>query len=301
MRGPRRTVCLNPPLSPETSGSTWSNLYRRGQRARRLHSSAAYCGNVQKQKWTLAKANLSLEAIPMARTPHILIVEDDREIRTMVSRFLQKNAFRVSIAESSRSMERTLASARIDLIVLDLMLPDENGLDICRRLRATSSIPVIILTANGDPVSRVVGLEMGADDYVPKPFDPHELLARIKAVLRRTATLAEPDENAQKPLRFSGWCLDPVGRELRNAENVRITLTSAELDLLIVFCQHARKTLSRDQLLDLSQGRGAGALNRSIDILVSRIRRKIEDNPREPAIIKTVRIGGYIFTSEVTS
>lgn len=236
----------------------------------------------------------------MNRSPHILVVEDDREIRTMVSRFLQKNGLRVSVAEDARAMDRILEAAHIDLLVLDLMLPGEDGLSICRRLRAGSSLPVIMLTASGDPVARVVGLEMGADDYVPKPFDPHELLARIKAVLRRTASIPEAREQAQGSLLFAGWRLDPAARELRNPEGVRVTLTSAEFDLLAAFCRHPRRTLTRDQLLDLSQGRSAAALDRSIDILVSRIRRKIESNPRDPALIKTVRSGGYIFTPEVT-
>jgi two-component system OmpR family response regulator len=158
-----------------------------------------------------------------------------------------------------------------------------------------------MLTANGDPVSRVVGLELGADDYVAKPFDPHELLARIKAVLRRSKAVPDANGPTQNTFRFAGWHLDAITRELRNPDNVRVTLTSAELDLLIVFCLHPRRTLSRDQLLDLSQGRGAGPLNRSIDILISRVRRKIEIAPREPALIKTVRIGGYVFTPDVTA
>nr|WP_218191288.1 response regulator [Enhydrobacter aerosaccus] len=237
----------------------------------------------------------------MSRSPHILIVEDDREIRTMVSRFLQKNGFRVSVAEDARAMDRVLEAAAIDLLVLDLMLPGEDGLSICRRLRASSSIPVIMLTASGDPVARVVGLEMGADDYVPKPFDPHELLARVKAVLRRVSAFPAAKEEVRDRLQFAGWRLDPVARELKNPEDVRVTLTSAEFDLLLAFCRHPRRTLTRDQLLDLSQGRAGAPLDRSIDILVSRIRRKIESNPRDPAFIKTVRSGGYIFTPEVTT
>lgn len=237
----------------------------------------------------------------MSRSPHILIVEDDREIRSMVSRFLQKHGLRVSAADGARAMDRILETARIDLVVLDLMLPGEDGLSICRRLRATSKMPVIMLTASGEPVARVVGLEMGADDYVPKPFDPHELLARIKAVLRRTSALPAAAEAAPAVLSFAGWCLDAVARELRNPEGSRVTLTSAEFDLLVAFCRHARRTLTRDQLLDLSQGRAGAPLDRSIDILVSRIRRKIERDPRDPQLIKTVRSGGYIFTPDVTT
>ncbi|MEI6506755.1 MAG: response regulator, partial [Planctomycetota bacterium] len=224
---------------------------------------------------------------------------DDREIRTMVSRFLSKNGCRVTVAEDARSMNRALGTARIDLVVLDLMLPGEDGHSILRRLRTTSTLPVIMLTAAGDPVARVVGLEMGADDYVAKPFNPHELLARIKAVLRRATALPDTEDGANDVVQFAGWQINPVSREVRNPEGTRVILTSAEFDLLFTFCRHARRTLTRDQLLDLSQRRAAGALDRSIDILVSRIRRKIEADPRDPQFIKTVRSGGYIFTSEV--
>ena len=233
------------------------------------------------------------------RTPHILVVEDDREIRTMVSRFLIKNGCRATAAGDSSSMSRALETARIDLIVLDIMLPGEDGLSICRRLRTTSSTPIIMLTAAADPVARVVGLEMGADDYIAKPFDPHELLARIRAVLRRATALPEGPEAQTDAMRFANWRIDPLARDLRNPEGARVILTSAEFDLLLAFCRHAKRTLTRDQLLDLSQGRGTVTVNRSVDILVSRIRRKIERDPRDPAFIKTVRSGGYIFTPQV--
>jgi len=233
------------------------------------------------------------------RNPHILVVEDDREIRTMVSRFLTKNGCRVTATEDAQSMGRALGMSRIDLIVLDIMLPGEDGLSICRRLRATSSTPIIMLTAAGEPVARVVGLEMGADDYVAKPFDPHELLARIRAVLRRAMTLPRDQGALAQAMRFAGWRIDPMARELRNPEGVRVILTGAEFDLLLAFCRHARRTLTRDQLLDLSQGRGTEVMNRSVDILVSRIRRKMERDPRDPSFIKTVRSGGYVFTPQV--
>ncbi len=231
--------------------------------------------------------------------PHILIVEDDHEIRTMVSRFLLKSGCRVTAASEGQSMRRALETAKIDLIVLDIMLPGEDGLSICRRLRTTSSMPIIMLTAAGDPVSRVVGLEMGADDYVAKPFDPHELLARIRAVLRRATALPDRSGALTHTMRFADWRIDPVARDLRNPEGARVILTSAEFDLLLAFCWHAQRTLTRDQLLDLSQGRGTEVMNRSVDILVSRIRRKIERDPRDPAFIKTVRSGGYVFTPQV--
>lgn len=233
----------------------------------------------------------------MDRSPHILVVEDDREIRTMVSRFLQKQGYRVTLSEGARSMDKALSAANIDLILLDIMLPGgEDGLSICRRVRANSSVPIIMLTAAGDTTARVVGLEMGADDYIAKPFDPQELAARTKAVLRRTAAMPPQAEASTAPMRFDGWRIDPRRRELYDPGGARVTLTGAEFDLLLAFCRHPRRTLSRDQLLDLSQGRGGGPLDRGIDILVSRIRRKIESNPRDPCLIKTMRSGGYVFT-----
>jgi two-component system OmpR family response regulator len=236
----------------------------------------------------------------MSRSHHILVVEDDREIRTMVMRFLQKRGYRVTVAEDGRAMDRAREAARIDLVVLDIMLPGEDGLSICRRLRATSAVPVIMLTAAGEPTARVVGLEMGADDYVAKPFDPQELLARIRAVLRRTHAFPESATPAGGALSFEGWRIDPLNRLLLDPSGTRVTLTSAEFDLLLAFCQFAQRALTRDQLLDLTQGRSATPFDRSVDILVSRIRRKIERNPRDPEFIKTVRAGGYIFTPTVT-
>jgi len=237
----------------------------------------------------------------MNRSPHILVVEDDREIRTMVTRLLQRHGYRVTVSEDARAMDRALASSRIDLMLLDVMLPGEDGLSICRRVRARSPIPIIMLTAAGDTPARVVGLEMGADDYIAKPFDPNELIARTKAVLRRATALPSRWEQAKAPMRFLGWRVDPVARELHDPSGARVRLTSAEFDLLLAFCRHPQVVLNRDELLDLSQGRGGGPLDRGIDILVSRIRRKIEENHRTPEIIKTVRTGGYIFTPSVVS
>jgi two-component system, OmpR family, response regulator len=237
----------------------------------------------------------------MSRSQHVLVVEDDREIRTMVMKFLQKRGYRVTVAEDGRAMDRARETARIDLIVLDIMLPGEDGLSICRRLRAQSSVPVIMLTAAGEPTARVVGLEMGADDYIAKPFDPQELLARIRAVLRRTNALPESGAPPAGVLSFEGWRIDPLHRELLDPSGTQVTLTSAEFDLLLAFCQHHRRTLSREQLLDLTRGRSALPFDRSVDILVSRIRRKIERSPRDPEFIKTVRSGGYLFTPEVAA
>jgi two-component system OmpR family response regulator len=235
----------------------------------------------------------------MNRTPHILIVEDDREIATLVSRLLRNNEFRVKAVASGREMDVALRDGRFDLIVLDLMLPGEDGLSLCRRIRAESAMPIIMLTARAEEIDRILGLEMGADDYLVKPFNPRELLARIRAVLRRASApmLAEVGDSAL--LRFAGWSLDKAVRRLVNPAGERVALTGAELDLLLAFCERPRRVLSRDQLLDLTQGRMAGPFERSVDVLVSRLRQKMERNPREPELIQTIRSGGYMFSPEI--
>ncbi len=233
--------------------------------------------------------------------PHILIVDDNVEILDLVSRFLIKGGFRASTALDGKFMHTILSESRIDLIVLDVMLPGEDGLTLCRELRTTSNIPVIMLTAKGDEIDRVLGLEMGADDYLAKPFSSRELLARIKAVLRRTQQLpTEPDELDTKNYFFSGWELDLAKRELISSENIVIPLSTGEYDLLFALVQHPMRVLSRDQLLDLARGRQAIGFDRSIDTQISRLRRKIEEDPKQPVIIKTVWGGGYIFTPPVT-
>ncbi len=236
----------------------------------------------------------------MDATPHILIVDDDREIRDLLARFLDKHGLRVSAAADGREMHRVLDGSRIDLIVLDLMLPGEDGLTLCRNLRAKSRIPIIMLTAMGEETDRIVGLEMGADDYLAKPFNPRELLARIKAVLRR-AEQAPPTAEADggAVLEFAGWTLDLERRELQRADGVMVPLSGGEFELLAAFATHPGRVLSRDQLLDLARGREAQPFDRSIDVQVSRLRRKIEALPQEPALIKTVRNGGYSFTPGV--
>lgn len=241
----------------------------------------------------------------MQAEPHILVVDDDREIRTLLSRFLAKEGFRVSAAADGREMRKMLAEWGIDLVVLDLMLPGEDGLALCRSLRAGSDIPVIMLTAKGDDVDRIVGLEMGADDYVPKPFHPRELVARIKAVLRRSRAPhggfsggRVPDSDAQRFL-FEGWQLDTARRELIAPGGVLVPLSSGEYGLLLAFVSQPQRVLSRDQLLDLARGRDAQAFDRAIDVQVSRLRRKIEADPRNPQLIKTVRGGGYLLAATV--
>ncbi|CAO3405519.1 response regulator [Azospirillum largimobile] len=242
----------------------------------------------------------------MDRTPHLLVVDDDREIRSLVAQFLTKHGFRVTGVRDGAEMMRTLDGARVDLIVLDLMLPGEDGLSLCRRLRAapqTAQTPVIMLTAMGEETDRIVGLEMGADDYLAKPFSPRELLARIKAVLRRVSAppVAGAPAAAGTVLRFEGWSLDLTKRELRSPDGVLVQLSAGEYDLLVAFAEHPQRVLTRDQLLDLARGRSAVPFDRSIDVQVSRLRRKIEPDPAEPALIKTVRGGGYLFTPSVTS
>lgn len=236
----------------------------------------------------------------MSSAPHILFVEDDEEIRTMVADFLGNNGFRVSVARDGREMDRVLAVSRIDLLILDIMLPGEDGLSLCRRVRAGGNLPVIMLTARGSEIERVVGLEIGADDYLAKPFSTHELLARIRAVLRRTHALgATPSSSRPSVLTFAGWVLNLGSRRLQSADGIRVPLTGAEFDLLVAFCEHPNRVLTRDQLLDLTRGKSAVPFDRSIDIQVSRLRRKIESDPRDPALIQTVRAGGYVFTAEV--
>jgi two-component system, OmpR family, response regulator len=233
--------------------------------------------------------------------PHILIVDDHREIRDLVSRALSREGFRISTAADGKAMRKVLADARIDLILLDLMLPDEDGLSICRSLRADSDVPIIMLTAKGDEVDRVIGLEMGADDYLPKPFGSRELIARIRAVLRRNRS-PEPAANQDKPkrYRFERWRLDVDRRELVSEDGVAVPLSTGEFDLLLALVEHPQRTLSRDQLLDLARHRAANTFDRSMDTQVSRLRKKIERDPGEPKLIKTVWGGGYIFTPDVS-
>jgi two-component system OmpR family response regulator len=234
-------------------------------------------------------------------SPHILVVEDDRETRNLIAKYLRTNSCNVTTANDGREMVRAMTDRRVDLLILDVMLPGEDGLSLCRKVRAEGGTPIIMLTARGEDVDRIMGLEMGADDYLGKPFNPRELLARIHAVLRRQAAakIASAADGATV-LSFAGWRIDLRLRELRNPAGARVAMTSAEFDLLQTFCERPGRVLSRDSLLDLTQGRNAGSFERSIDVLVSRIRRKIEPDPQEATLIKTVRSGGYLFTPAVT-
>jgi two-component system, OmpR family, response regulator len=237
----------------------------------------------------------------MNAVPHLLIVDDDKELCSLLSKFLSRHGYRVSIAHNGGEMTALLDGARINLIILDLMLPGEDGLVLCRRLRATSTVPIIMLTAMGDEVDRIIGLEMGADDYLAKVANPRELLARVRAVLRRSGSPEANDSGDQKRiLEFAGWRLDVTHRQLYSAKNALVPLRAGEFELLLAFAERPQRVLSRDQLLDLSRGRSANAFDRSIDVQVSRLRRKIEPDPKEPTLIKTVRSGGYILAASVT-
>jgi two-component system, OmpR family, response regulator len=240
----------------------------------------------------------------MDRTDHILIVDDDGEIRTLLGRYLQKNGLRVTAVGDGRAMWQALGKGTFDLIVLDLMLPGEDGLTLCRTLRARSDIPdipVIMLTARGEETDRIVGLEMGADDYLPKPFSARELLARIKVILRRARSLPpnlRPEE--EREIRFGDWVLDTVHRHLVSPAGVVTPIGGAEYRLLRIFLAHPNRVLSRDQLVEMTQGKEADALDRSIDVQVSRLRRRLGDGPRDPGMVKTVRGEGYVLSVSVT-
>jgi two-component system OmpR family response regulator len=236
----------------------------------------------------------------MDAVPHILVVDDHRDIREPLAAYLEKYGYRASMAADSQTARRLIDRAAIDLVVLDIMMPGEDGLSLCRHLREATQIPVILLTARTEETDRIVGLEMGADDYVPKPFSPRELLARIKSVLRRVNILPpqrQPVDAAK--VQFDGWTFDIARRQLVDPHDVAIPLSAADFSLLDAFLRHPQIVLSRDQLLDLTQSREAVVFDRSIDNQVSRLRKKIEADPKNPLLIKTVRGGGYTFSSVV--
>lgn len=243
-----------------------------------------------------------LHRVARSNSPHLLIVDDDATILRILARFLSEHGVRVTQAQTGAQMLEALEAGRFDLIVLDIMMPGEDGLSLCRRVRATSNIPIILLTAMTSDTDRVVGLELGADDYVTKPFNPRELLARVRAVLRRTGVSpAAARDHVRSTFRFAGWTLDAKRRVFLSPDNVLTDLTSGEFDLLLAFVEHPQRVLSRDQLLDLAHGRASQIFDRSIDVQISRLRRKIEINPQEPLLIKTVRSEGYVMTADVVS
>jgi two-component system, OmpR family, response regulator len=236
----------------------------------------------------------------MDPSPHLLVLDDDPDVSGMVARLMRDHGFRVSLATDGRALNRAMADYKIDLVLLDLMLPGEDGLSICRRMRLSSNVPIIMLTGLGTESDRVVGLEMGADDYLTKPFSTRELLARVRAVLRRTRTFEIPDKQSTVML-FDHWRLNLALRQLHSPDGLLVPLTGSEFDLLATFCHHPSRVLSREKLLDLAHGRAASLFDRSIDVQVSRLRRKIEADVADPAMIITVRNGGYMFTPEVRS
>jgi len=231
----------------------------------------------------------------METSPHVLIVDDDREIRDLLSRFLSANGCRVSVARDEREMRKSLAESAIDLIVLDVMLPGKDGFTACRELRASSNVPIIMLTAAGEDTDRIVGLELGADDYMQKPFNPRELLARIRAVLRRAQN--RPAAEPETVTRFGQFELDLNAHRLTR-DGKAVPLTSGEFDLLVILVAHPNKVLDRDRLLDLLTGAERSPFDRSIDVRVTRLRGEIEQNPSEPVYIKTIWGKGYMFCPE---
>ncbi len=234
----------------------------------------------------------------METTPHLLMIDDDRETRDLLTRFLEKHGMRVTAVRDGREARRAWPAGHYQLVILDLMLPGEGGLELARWLRGISEVPIVMLTAMGEETDRIIGLELGADDYLPKPFNPRELLARIRAVLRRTSERAKR-QAAPVAMRFAGWSLDPVRRRLLNPEGVEVPLTGGEFDMLTALAERANQVLTRDMLLDLLRGRQAGPVDRAIDVAISRLRRKLEGDGRNPQLIKTVRSGGYVLAAEV--
>lgn len=237
---------------------------------------------------------------------HILIVDDDPQIGDLLSEYLEQHGYRVSVASDGREMKRAMKRAKVDLVVLDIMLPGDDGLALCRFLRETSELPIIMLSAVGEEADRVVGLEVGADDYLAKPFSPRELLARIKALVRRTTgTLADKRKARQVAkmpnIYFKAWTLDQNKRRLIAPDGVAVPLSAGEYELLIAFLENPQRTLNRDQLLDLTRGREAMPYDRTIDVQVARLRKKIEKDPKNPQIIVTMRGDGYQFNAEVTT
>lgn len=235
-----------------------------------------------------------------SRQGHILICDDDGELRSLLAGFLREGGYAVATAADSRELERSLrSSGNFDLVILDVMLPGKSGLEICRDLRAASTVPILMLTARGEETDRIVGLEMGADDYMSKPFSPHELLARVKAMLRRSRMLASRSAERRRSITFGEWTLDLARRELRNPASVIIDLSGGEYDLLLAFLDAPQRVLSREQLLEAARNREPSAFDRSIDVQVSRLRRKIATSHEGEGFIKTIRGVGYMFDAEV--
>ena len=248
------------------------------------------------QGFDLPSARLSAQAIP----PHILVVDDDREIRDLLARFLERESFHVTTVRDAAEARKALSQSQFQLVVLDLMLPGESGLEFARALRSQSDIPIVMLTALGEEIDRIVGLELGADDYLTKPFNPRELLARIRAVMRRAGDMTETHGAGKfNKLSFGGWVLDLSRRRLLSPDGVETPLTGGEYDLLVILVERANQVLTRDMLMDMLRGRQTGPFDRAIDVAISRLRRKLEDDGRHAQLIKTVRGGGYVLAAAV--
>ncbi|WP_029911745.1 response regulator [Caulobacter sp. UNC358MFTsu5.1] len=233
-----------------------------------------------------------------AQTTLIAVVEDDPEIRTLIADLLGREGFEVASCAGGADLDRVMARQRVDLVVLDLMMPGEDGLSICRRLTSAMDVPIVMVTAKGDDIDRILGIELGADDYLAKPFNPRELTARIRAILRRTRQSHRPPQRATPEIyRFAGWTLDAGARRLQDADGEIVELTGGEFDLLMVFLTHAQRVLNRDQLLDWTRGRSAAPYDRTVDVQLSRLRRKLRDQPGK--LIRTIRGGGYLFSPTV--
>jgi two-component system, OmpR family, response regulator len=238
----------------------------------------------------------------MNERPHLLIVDDDREIRTLLGQYFETHGYRTTAVADGKALRKVLEESHVDLLVLDLMLPGEDGVTLCRDLRKRSQLPVIMLTARGDDVDRIAGLEVGADDYVPKPFNPRELLGRVKAVLRRSAHAPrDPDPASVRGFKFAGWRLDTTSRALEGPAGATVPLSGAEYRLLAVLLASGNRVLSRAQLTELLRGREADPLDRSIDVRVSRLRQILAEDARAPQIIKTVYGEGYVVGVAVES
>ncbi|MBB4956087.1 two-component system OmpR family response regulator [Agrobacterium vitis] len=232
------------------------------------------------------------------RIPHILIVEDDPEIGALLAETMRENGMNATTVEDGNEMFARMRQFTFDLIILDVMLPGEDGISLCRRLRSEKTIPIILVTSLGEEVDRIVGLEVGADDYITKPFSPREVVARIRSALRRASYgLATPDR--QIALRFDGWRIDPVRRQVHDSTNARISLTTTEFDLLLAFCRNPGRVITREELLSLTHTGLAGPIERSVDVHIRRLRQKIETDASDPVLLKTVRLGGYVFTATV--
>ena len=251
-----------------------------------------------------------MNSMSLPPTPHLLIVDDHKEIRDLLSRFLVQHNYQISVAGNGDEMSQRMNEESIDLVILDVMMPGKDGLTLCRELRVHSNVPVIMLTAMGEEVDKIIGLEMGADDYLAKPFNPRELLARIKAVFRRFYAIPAGiiDQNIESPesqynsvYRFDRWRFNVELRELMDEQSVSVSLTSAEFSLLKIFVEHPRRVLSREQLLDLAKGRESDVYDRSIDTIISRLRKKLEIDHKHPELIKTIWGGGYQLVSEVSN